>query len=65
VLKAFEASIMISDVAHTLSPVCNAIVAVLESLWTENADSLRRRTVIVEVGDGMRNIGIGLGGIEA
>ena len=65
VLEAFEASIMISDVAHTLSPVCNAVVGVLECLWAENADSLRRRTVIQEVGGGMRNIGIDLGGMEA
>jgi hypothetical protein len=56
---------MISDVAHTLSPVCNAIVGVLKSLWAENADSLRRRVVIEEVGNGMRNIGIDLGGREA
>ena len=65
VLKAFEPSIVIGNMAHPLSPICNTVVSVFENLRAEDADSLGRRTMIKEVGDSVGDIGVDLSRMKA
>ena len=63
-LEPFEATVMVGNVTHPVSPVRNAVVWVLECHGTEDADGLWWRSVLEKVSDRVGDVCIDLSRME-